>query len=145
MRKLGKPALIGSWIAQIVAAFIIGQTLFFKATGAPETVALFDVVGLGPAGRYGSALGELLAVVLLLIPRTAAIGGIVTMGVMTGAIGAHLFTPLGVSIDAEAAGNADLAPLNGPSLFAMALIAFAAGATVTVLRRRQLPVIGEKL
>lgn len=141
---LSTPARVASWVAQIAAAAILGQTLFFKFTGAPETVALFDVIGLGDAGRLGTAAAELLAVVLLLIPRTAWAGAIVALGVITGAIGSHL-TKLGVSIDAAALGEPALEPLNGPSLFAMAVIVFVAAAAVMVIRRGQIPVVGPKL
>lgn len=143
MQPLSKPLGITSWILQLVAAFIIGQTLFFKLTGAPETIALFEVVGGEPFMRYASALLELVAVVLLLIPRLAAVGGLAALVVMTGAIGAHV-TKLGVSIDPEALGKPDLEPLAGPSLFVMAVVAWLSGAAVAVIRRRQLPVVGAR-
>jgi len=117
---------MASWIAQVIAALILGQTLFFKFTGAPETKEIFTLLGAEPWGRIGSGLVELLAVILLLSPRFAAYGGLLTVGVMTGAIGAHL-TKLGI----EVAGD-------GGTLFIMALVTFASGASVTVLRRREL-------
>lgn len=139
--NLSKPAAIASWIAQLIAAFIIGQTLFFKLTGAPETIALFHAVageGTGDAMRYATALLEFAAVVLLLIPRTAVLGGLVAAFAMLGAIGAHV-TKLGISIDPEALGKPDLEPLAGPSLFGMAVVALLSGLTVTALRRTALP------
>ena len=139
-----KPLVIVSWILQIVAAAILGQTLFFKLTGAPETKALFDVLGAEPLGRYAAAAGELLAVVLLLIPRTAVIGAIVSVGVISGAIMAHL-TKLGVSIDPAKLADPRLEPLAGPSLFVMAVIVLLASLGVIVIRRGQIPVIGPKL
>ena len=39
---------------------------------------------------------EMVAAVLVLVPRTRPFGGLFAMGVMTGAIFFHLFTPLGV-------------------------------------------------
>jgi uncharacterized membrane protein YphA (DoxX/SURF4 family) len=143
MQPLAKPLAILSWFLQLIAAFIIGQTLFFKLTGAPETIALFEVVGGEPFMRYATALLELVAVVLLVIPRTAPIGGLAAVVVMTGAIGAHA-TKLGISIDPEALGNPDLEPLAGPSLFVMAVVAWVSGAAVAVIRRRQLPVVGAR-
>ncbi len=141
---LSTPAKAVSWVAQLVAAAILGQTLFFKFTGAPETVALFEVVGLGDAGRIGTAVAELVAVVLLLIPRTAWAGGLMTMGVLSGAITSHL-TRLGISIDPVALGDPRLEPLAGPSLFVLGVVAFVAGGIVLLLRRGQVPVIGAKL
>lgn len=39
--------------------------LFFKFTGSPESVYIFETVGQEPWGRYGSSLVELIAAVLL--------------------------------------------------------------------------------
>lgn len=39
---------------------------------------------------------EMAAAVLVLVPRTRPFGGLFAMGIMTGAIFFHLFTPLGV-------------------------------------------------
>jgi putative oxidoreductase len=118
------------WAAQIVAAVILGQTLFFKFSGAEETVYIFETLGAEPWGRLGSGVMEAIAVILLLTPRFAALGGLLTMGVMTGAIGAHL-TKLGIEVMDD-----------GGTLFIMALITFAAGTFVTWSRRRELPLIG---
>jgi len=142
--RRGPAATVAVWALQIIAAAILGQTLFFKFAGAPETVALFNVVGLGDAGRFGTAAVELVAVVLLLIPRAAWAGALLALGVISGAIMSHL-TRLGVSIDAAALGEPALEPLNGSSLFVMAVVVFAAAAGVLVLRRGQVPVIGPKL
>ena len=65
MTKMGRGAGISSWIAQIVVAAILGQTLFFKFTGAPEAVALFEQLGAEPFGRFATGMLELLTVVLL--------------------------------------------------------------------------------
>jgi hypothetical protein len=144
MSSIKKPMLITSWVLQVVVAFILGQTLFFKFTGAPETVAMFEVLGAEPMGRIGSGVLELIAVVLLLIPRTSAIGAVVSLGVITGAIGAHL-TKLGISIDPVALGNPALEPLEGASLFGMAIVVFVSSVAIVVIRRGQLPVVGGML
>jgi hypothetical protein len=123
---MSKPQLTISWIAQVIAALILGQTLFFKFTGAAESVAIFEALGAEPWGRIGSGMMELIAVVLLLSPRLAVYGGVLSMGVMAGAIGAH-FTKLGIEVEGD-----------GGTLFVLALVTFAAGATVTVLRREEL-------
>lgn len=144
MKKMGLPLVIGSWLAQVVAAFIVGQTLFYKLTGAPETVALFQVVGGEPFTRYATAAAELVAVVLILIPRTASVGGLAVVGVMSGAMMAH-FTKLGISIDPVALGNENLQELAGPTLFIMGVVAWLCGAAVLFIRRAQLPIIGPRL
>ena len=118
------------WAARIVAAAILGQTLFFKFSGAEETIYIFETLGAEPWGRIGSGVMEAIAVILLLTPRFAGIGGLLTMGVMAGAIGAHL-TKLGIEVMDD-----------GGTLFIMALITFAAGTFVAWSRRSQLPIIG---
>ena len=80
-----------SWAVQLLVAFLLGQTLFLEFTGAPESVALFEALGAEPLGRFGTGAAELAAVILWLVPRTAALGGLLSMVLMTGAIGAHLF------------------------------------------------------
>ena len=119
-----------SWIAQILAAAILGQSLFFKFTGAPEAVHLFTALGVEPWGRFTVGAIELITVLLLLVPRTAALGAIVAIGLMVGAIGSHL-TIIGVNFQGD-----------GGTLFAMAWIVLAASFTVAVIRRRELPVGG---
>ncbi|MCB0312144.1 MAG: DoxX family protein, partial [Calditrichaeota bacterium] len=65
-----------SWLLRLVAAAILLQTLFFKFTGAEESVKIFSALGVEPWGRIGTGMMELLAAVLLLVPRTAAIGAL---------------------------------------------------------------------
>jgi uncharacterized membrane protein YphA (DoxX/SURF4 family) len=122
------------WICQIVAAVILGQTLYFKFTGAPESVHIFTTLGAEPWGRIGSGIVELVATVLLLVPRTAALGALIALGTMSGAILSHLFTPLGIEVMGD-----------GGLLFALALLVFACSAFVLWTRRRELPIIGDRL
>lgn len=84
-------------IARVVAAFIMLQTLFFKFTGSPESIYIFETVGMEPWGRWMVGILELIASVLLFIPGTVWLGGIFGMGLMLGAIGMHL-TLLGIVV-----------------------------------------------
>lgn len=68
--SLSKNWRVVSWIARIIVALILVQTLFFKFTGAPESVYIFKTVGQEPWGRYGSGIVELIASILLI--RTIA-------------------------------------------------------------------------
>ncbi len=79
------------WGARIIAALILLQTLYFKFTGHPESVALFSKLGVEPWGRIATGIFELIAGVLLLLPATAFFGGLLGVGLMFGAIGSHLF------------------------------------------------------
>lgn len=118
-----------AWLAQIVAAVILLQTLFFKFTASEESVYIFSKLGVEPAGRIGSGVMELITGILLLIPRTAWAGALLGLGIMAGAIGSHL-TVLGIEVQGD-----------GGQLFAYALITFVCCATVLVLRRREVPLL----
>ena len=85
------------WISRIVAAIIMLQTLFFKFIAAPESVYIFDKVGLGAPGRIGSGVAELIASLLILFPKTSVYGAVLAVGVMAGAIASHL-TILGIEV-----------------------------------------------
>lgn len=79
------------WIARGIAAIIMLQTLYFKFSGAEESVYIFTTIGMEPWGRMGSGVAELIASLLILIPRTSVYGAVVGAGVMAGAIASHLF------------------------------------------------------
>ena len=133
--ELSKKQNITSWILQVVVAIILLQTLFFKFSGAAESVYIFSMLGAEPWGRIGSGMVELIASVLLLIPRTAAVGALLSLGTISGAILAHL-TMLGIA----------LTPVNDHGeLFALAMIVFVCSALILWIRRRAIPVIGGRL
>lgn len=85
------------WILRILAALIMLQTLFFKFSGAEESVYIFSKLGMEPWGRFGTGTAELIASILLLIPRTTLFGAILGLGVMSGALFFHL-TRLGIVV-----------------------------------------------
>ena len=131
--ELTRGASLASWACQLTAAAILGQTLFFKFTGAPESRYIFTTLGIEPWGRIGTGVAELVAVVLLLYPRTSVLGAVLAVGLMGGAIMGHL-TKLGIDVQ----GDHGL-------LFKLALTVLAASVIVVVLRRRELPFIGDRL
>ena len=92
-----KSIKIISWIARIIAAIIMLQTLFFKFSASPESVYIFSKLGMEPVGRIGTGIGELIASVLLLIPFTCWMGAAIGIGLMSGAIFFHL-TTLGIEV-----------------------------------------------
>jgi uncharacterized membrane protein YphA (DoxX/SURF4 family) len=122
-----------SWGLQLLVAGILLQTLFFKFTGAEESIYIFTTVGAEPWGRIGSGVVELIAAVLLLTPALAPYGAFLAMGVMAGAIVSHL-TILGIEVKGD-----------GGLLFALALVVFIGSAIVLVIRRGELPWIGRYL
>ena len=86
-----------SWLLRFVAAIIMLQTLYFKFSAAPESVYIFSTVGMEPWGRIFVGVLELIASILILIPRTTAYGALIGIGVMTGAVFMHL-TRLGIVV-----------------------------------------------
>ncbi|HEV7232605.1 MAG TPA: hypothetical protein VGN36_00070 [Sphingorhabdus sp.] len=99
-------------------AFVFVQSLFFKFTNSPETQYIF-----GTLDAWGSSLGwpgifardgifsqyvvgsaELIASAILLLALNSRFGwlrpfgALMSLGVISGAIFFHLFTPLGVSV-----------------------------------------------
>ena len=128
--ELSKTQTIISWILQLLAAAILFQTLFFKFTGAEESVYIFTTLGMEPWGRIGSGVAELIACILLLTPRTVPLGALLALGVISGALVSHL-TKLGIVVKND-----------GGLLFGLAVVVFVASASVLVIRRGQIPVIG---
>ncbi len=133
MPSLSPAAKRLSWILQLAVAAILAQTLYFKFTAAPESVYIFSTLGLEPAGRIGSGIAEAVAVVLLLVPATAAVGALLALGVISGALASHL-TRLGIEVQGD-----------GGLLFGLACVVFAGSAVVLWLRRSELPVLGPRL
>src|SRR5712691_9984467 len=97
MANNSKIKTIFTWALRVVAALMLLQTLFFKFTGAPESVYIFSKVGLEPYGRIGSGVVELIAAILLLMPRYTWLGAGIALGVIGGAIMSHL-TVLGIVV-----------------------------------------------
>ncbi len=79
------------WIVKLTAAIIMLQTLFFKFTGASESVFIFSQLHVEPWGRIGTGIAELIASILILIPRTSIFGALLAFGIMAGALLSHLF------------------------------------------------------
>ena len=120
------------WAAQVVVALILAQTLFFKFTYAPETQVIFADRG-GRTAATAVGLAELLCVILLLVPRTAAIGAALSLLVISGAIFTHL-TSLGIQVVDPATGEGD-----SGLLFGLAVVVALGSAVVLGFRWRQLP------
>ena len=94
------------------------QSLFFKFTGSPETDHIFGTLDAWAAGfgfeglflapgifnAYVIGTAELIAALLLLsglfLGRRllTGLGAVMALGVITGAIFFHLFTPLGIVV-----------------------------------------------
>lgn len=92
-----------SWLAAGWIAWEFGFYLQYKLTGHPGSVHLFTIITdwLGTPGgeapfRLFVASMEIVAGILVLIPRTRVFGAAFSMGIMSGAIFFHVVSPLGI-------------------------------------------------
>ncbi|HEX8027102.1 MAG TPA: hypothetical protein VF491_01505 [Vicinamibacterales bacterium] len=121
------------WMLRLIVAGILLQTLFYKFTAAPESVFIFEQLGAEPYGRIGSGIAELIASILILTPATVALGALMALGVISGAIFSHL-TVLGIAIMGD-----------GGLLFALAVIVFVCSAVLLLAFADELPIVGPRL
>lgn len=145
-RTLSGGTLILSWACRILAAIILLQTLFFKFTGAPESIYIFTKLGefihgylsfvpvstAEIVGRIGSGVMELIASLLLLLPSSVWVGALLAMAATAGAILSHL-TFLGTEVQ----GDKGL-------LFGLAILVFVTSAIALSIHRSQIPYCGKR-
>ncbi|MCB0373823.1 MAG: DoxX family protein [Muricauda sp.] len=124
---------IGNLLLRVVPAVILLQTLFYKFSAAPESVYIFETLGLEPYGRIGLGIVELITAILILVPRTTWLGGMLGVGIMAGALFSHL-TQLGVVVQND-----------GGTLFTLALVTFAFCAVLVWKNRADIPFIKNKV
>ena len=120
-------------VLRIAVAVILIQTLRFKFTAHPDSVYIFETVGLEPFGRIGIGILELIAGILLLIPKTAWAGAILTLGLIGGAIMMHL-TEIGIVVKGD-----------GGVLFYTAVVTFTLSGIILINKRKAIPLIGQKI
>lgn len=113
-------------VLRITVALILIQTLRFKFTAHPESVYIFEHVGLEPYGRIGIGVLELIAGILLLIPKTTWLGASLTLAVIGGAIFMHL-TQLGIEVNKD-----------GGVLFITAVVTFILAAIILYIYKQDL-------
>ena len=119
------PILI--WIVKLIAVIILLQTLYFKFTGAEESIYIFTKLGIEPFGRIGSGMVELIASILILIPRTTLLGALIGAGTMLGAIFSHIFV-LGIDVKND-----------GGELFILAIITLLCCTILIIQNRNKIP------
>lgn|SRR5690606_3893931 len=117
------------FVFRIMTALILFQTLRFKFTAHPESIYIFTKVGLEPYGRIGVGILELMAGILLLIPKTVWFGALLTIIIIGGAIVMHL-TKLGIEVNND----------NG-LLFITAVVTFVLASVLMYLYRKQSPCV----
>jgi len=118
-------------LLRIIVAIILFQTLRFKFTAHPDSVYIFSTIGLEPYGRIAIGMLELIAGILLLIPRTVWVGALLTSGILGTAIVMHL-TILGIEVKDD-----------GGLLFITALTTFVLALVILYINWKKIPVIGQ--
>jgi uncharacterized membrane protein YphA (DoxX/SURF4 family) len=118
---------------KILAALIMLQTLYFKFSGAEESIYIFSKLGMEPWGRIGTGVIELIASILILYPKTTAFGALLATGLMGGAIFFH-FTKLGISVKDD-----------GGQLFIYALTVFVSSIILLFVYRHDILAYAKKL
>lgn len=124
---MSKTSTIVSWIAQIIAIVIMGQSLYFKFTAHPESVAIFSDINMEPNGRILIGVIELIACLLMLRPASAHYGALLGACTMGGAIVGH-FTQIGWHGERGQLGL-------------MAVLVLVCCVVVLYIRRRSLPLL----
>ncbi|CAL2084754.1 DoxX family protein [Tenacibaculum sp. 190524A02b] len=116
-------------VLKLIAAIIMLQTLFFKFSGAQESVDLFTkVAGSNEAIiRIGTGILELIAAALLFIPSKTWLGAFLTIGLMGGAIMSHI-TKIGIVHNND-----------GGTLFILAIITLVSGMILMYLHKKEIP------
>jgi hypothetical protein len=124
---------IAAFVLSLYIAFVFVQSLFFKWTGSEESIFIFSTLrdwsGIGlfePFGRWFIGFSELVASILLFVPRGRIWGAGMALVIISGAIVFHLFTPLGVEIMGD-----------GGTLFILACGVWIASVTILLIHRRE--------
>ena len=122
-----------SLILRIIVALILIQTLRFKFTAHPDSVYIFETIGLEPIGRISIGIAELIAGILLLIPKTVWLGASLTLSIIGGAIFMHL-AQLGIEVKND-----------GGVLFITAIVTFLLSAIILFIYKKDIPFLVKSL
>lgn len=111
---------------RLIPALILLQTLYFKFSGAGESVYIFNQLHAEPIGRWFTGISELIAIILLLVPQTQILGASVACLIMLGAIASHILV-LGINVQND-----------GGLLFVLAIVVLVCSSLVILLQRDQI-------
>ena len=116
-----------NWLLRFIPAIIVGRAAFMKFAGGENVVTMFETLEMEPGGRILIGIIEAICIAILLSPRISGWGAILCLGVMVGAVIAHV-SVLGFS---GALGV----------LFVMALISSVASIALIYRLRHQVPFV----
>ncbi|MDY7394342.1 DoxX family protein [Aureibaculum sp. 2210JD6-5] len=120
------------FVLRLLVALILVQTLYFKFTAHPDSIHIFSTLGLEPYGRIGIGILELIAAILILVPKTVWMGALLSLGIISGAIFSHL-TKLGIEVNGD-----------GGKVFYMALVVFILSIIILLKNRKNIPFVNKK-
>ncbi|MBK6781178.1 MAG: hypothetical protein IPG75_16795 [Gemmatimonadetes bacterium] len=129
---LGRTATMVSWACQLTAAVILGQTLFFKFTGAPESRTSSAPSASSPGVASGTAVAE------------ARRGGIAAVCPRRRSSARCWRRPDGRRADEPPHPAWHRGSGDHGLLFRLALTVMVAALVVVALRRRELPLVEER-
>ena len=112
---------------RLIVALVLVQTVYFKFSAHADSVYIFNTLGLEPYGRITIGILELIAAILLFIPKTIWLGALLSLLIITGAIYAHL-TKLGITIHGDRG-----------KLFYLAISVFILSAIILLNNRQNIP------
>ena len=114
---------IAHWATRIVAAGILVMGALPKLTGG--ATELTDRLPGGTSIVVVIAIAEILAIVLMFVPRTTRVGSALATLIMIGAVASHVVGPVGMEGDFA-------------TMFVLALVAaVSAGAATVIAGRRE--------
>jgi len=93
-----KPAALWTLKGLLAAVFLSAGAA--KIYGVPMMVENFQQIGLGQWFRYLTGILEIVGAIMVLMPRVAAIGGLLLSCIMVGAIATHLLLMGGSAVPA---------------------------------------------
>ncbi|MCY4523506.1 MAG: DoxX family protein [Halobacteriovoraceae bacterium] len=130
---MNKKQELTAWIFQIIAAVILVPVGMMKFANGETDIYIFTQLGMEPFGRYLIGVLEILSGILLLSRNLSACGGVLGIGVMCGAILAHV-SALGFEVMED----------GGMHIWILLIVSLSC-LVVVFLRKKQLPLIGNQL
>jgi uncharacterized membrane protein YphA (DoxX/SURF4 family) len=121
-----RPAHVALWVLQVLLAALFLFSASGKFAAEPQTVAGFELMGLGGPGMYAIGVLEVLGAVGLLVARLTGLAALGLVALMTGAV---ILTVVFV--------GAAMAGVPGPVLVLVAIVAWGRRESTRALLHRR--------
>src|SRR5262249_33976684 len=79
------------WGVRLLLALAFGAAGAAKLAGVPQMIQIFDLIGIGQWFRYVTGAVEVIGALLLLIPSTGFLGGLLLSATMVWGVARPLF------------------------------------------------------